>query len=249
MNARALAARHEKLAAAAQGTTDPKAASGAKSAEAADSNSFLDTVLDIVNPLQHVPLVSTAYRAITGDKIGDVARIAGDTLYGGLAGLGSAVANIAFREITGKDFGDTALALLGIDDAQTTPTAVAQAKPASTTLASAPTAPAAAKGGIVDLTSAQSAALSAQIAAMTPAAAAMPQGKATPGAQAPDTGDRREPKPAAVVPAQATNMLADPAAFMASLKARGIDPNLAMRAMTAYQKTLGLGDKAAAVQP
>ena len=50
--------------------------------------------------------------------------------------------------------------------------------------------------------------------------------------------------------AQATSLLADPAAFMATLKARGIDPTLALRAMTAYEKYSGIGFAAkAAAQP
>src|SRR3546814_6236130 len=39
--------------------------------------------LDIINPLQHIPLVSTLYRAITGDEISPHARILGATLFGG----------------------------------------------------------------------------------------------------------------------------------------------------------------------
>lgn len=73
--------------------------------------SFHD-LLSIVNPLQHVPIVATLYRAVTGDTIKPLERIAGDTLYGGVWGFISSVANVAFQEITGKDFGDTALALL-----------------------------------------------------------------------------------------------------------------------------------------
>jgi hypothetical protein len=50
-------------------------------------------------------------------------RIAGDTLYGGVIGLVSSVANVAFEQVTGKDFGETALELLGVG--QDKPTAVA----------------------------------------------------------------------------------------------------------------------------
>ena len=108
---------------------------------------------------------------------------------------------------------------------------------------------AAANNKIIDLTPAQSAALSAQLAALKPAAPLVPQAQATPPAQTPASGNHREPSPASVVPAQATNMLTDPKAFMAGLKARGIDPALAMRAMASYEKSLGLGAKAPAPQP
>jgi hypothetical protein len=67
-------------------------------------------LLDIVNPLQHLPVVGTLYRAITGDKIGTVEKIAGDALYGGLWGAVGSVADTAFEAVTGKDFGSTVLA-------------------------------------------------------------------------------------------------------------------------------------------
>jgi hypothetical protein len=73
--------------------------------------SFHDLV-SIVNPLQHIPVVSTLYRKLTGDTIKPLERIAGDTLYGGWMGLVSSVANLVFEKETGKDFGDTVLAFL-----------------------------------------------------------------------------------------------------------------------------------------
>jgi hypothetical protein len=67
--------------------------------------------LSIINPLQHIPVIGTLYRAITGDTIGVPEKIAGDALYGGLWGAVSSVADAAFQAVTGKDFGDTVLAL------------------------------------------------------------------------------------------------------------------------------------------
>jgi hypothetical protein len=88
---------------------------------------FFNHVLDVVNPLQHLPVVGTLYRAITGDKIGAVEKIAGDTLYGGLWGAVGSVADVAFEAATGKDFGGTMLAMVtGNHDA---PTVVADAGP------------------------------------------------------------------------------------------------------------------------
>lgn len=71
--------------------------------------------LDIINPLQHIPVISTLYRAITGDRPGTPEKIAGDTLYGGVIGLVASLADTAFKEITGKDVGDTVLAFLSGD--------------------------------------------------------------------------------------------------------------------------------------
>lgn len=87
--------------------------------------SFHD-LLDIVNPLQHLPVIGTLYRAITGEHIGKLEKVAGDALYGGLWGAVSSVADLAFEAVTGKDFGDTVLALFtGHHDAKA-PVAVAQ---------------------------------------------------------------------------------------------------------------------------
>lgn len=55
----------------------------------AENFSFSD-LLDTINPLQHIPLVSSIYRGITGDEIHPAARVAGDILYGGAIGLASA---------------------------------------------------------------------------------------------------------------------------------------------------------------
>jgi len=68
--------------------------------------SFKD-LIDMVNPLQHIPVIGTLYRHITGDAINTVPKIAGDTLYGGLEGFAGSVADTIFEKITGKSFGDT----------------------------------------------------------------------------------------------------------------------------------------------
>jgi hypothetical protein len=70
---------------------------------------FFHHLLDVVNPLQHLPVIGTIYRAITGEHIGAVEQIAGDTLYGGLWGAVSSVAEVAFQGITGKSVEDTVL--------------------------------------------------------------------------------------------------------------------------------------------
>jgi hypothetical protein len=72
--------------------------------------SFIKTVLDIINPLQHIPVINTIYRQVTGDEISPIARLAGDTLYGGPVGAAVALADIAIEKKTGKDIGETAMA-------------------------------------------------------------------------------------------------------------------------------------------
>lgn len=87
-------------------------------------------VLDIINPLQHIPIVATIYRAITGDEISPGARLAGGALYGGPIGFAAATLNAVVDEETGHDVGETVLAALTGEDTETAPgTAVAAAKP------------------------------------------------------------------------------------------------------------------------
>lgn len=96
-----------------------------------DSNSdqghgFFDELLDIINPLQHVPVVGTLYRALTGDHLDGLAKVAGDALYGGLWGAVSAVADVAFEAVTGKSAEQTVLAWFDSSDSKTgTPVRVA----------------------------------------------------------------------------------------------------------------------------
>ena len=76
-----------------------------------------DDFLDIINPLQHLPVVSFIYRALTGDKIKPAMRILGDIGYGGPTGFMSSCAEVLFEAIFGEDVGGTAIALLtGGDD-------------------------------------------------------------------------------------------------------------------------------------
>ena len=118
----------------------PAPAAVAAATKTDDSGFSFADLLDIVNPLQHIPVVSTLYRSITGDGIGTPEKIAGDTLYGGLVGFFASLADTAFKEITGKDVGDTVLAFLTGDDAPVQ-TAAASEKPAQVASAQAVNTP------------------------------------------------------------------------------------------------------------
>jgi len=77
-----------------------------------DGSSFsFHDILDTLNPLQHIPFVGTLYRWITGDNPGNVARLIGDTLYGGPFGAAGGLLSIAVKEETGKEFGELAAAV------------------------------------------------------------------------------------------------------------------------------------------
>lgn len=103
----------------------------AKTAEAKSESGFsFGDLLDIINPLQHIPVVSTLYRHLTGDKIGTPEKIAGDTLYGGLTGLACSIGDTLFAELTGKSVGDTVYAaIIGDDDEPATGVAQNDTKP------------------------------------------------------------------------------------------------------------------------
>jgi hypothetical protein len=91
-------------------------ASDGASQPAQQHEGFFHHLLDVVNPLQHLPIIGTIYRAITGERLDAVEKIAGDTLYGGLWGAVSSIADVAFEGLTGKSFEDTAIALFKSDD-------------------------------------------------------------------------------------------------------------------------------------
>lgn len=83
--------------------------------------------LDMINPLQHIPVISSVYRSITGESINPVSRVAGDVLYGGALGAVSAVvggvsavADAVSESQTGKDTTGVVLASLFGDDSKNT---------------------------------------------------------------------------------------------------------------------------------
>lgn len=98
--------------------TDPANPSKEFSFFGDDGVSFWD-VLDMVNPLQHIPVISTAYRSLTGDQIDPGSRLIGGTLLGGPIGLVASAANVALEHGTGKDAGNHVLAWF--DDAEEVP--------------------------------------------------------------------------------------------------------------------------------
>ncbi len=77
----------------------------------ADGLTFGD-VLDVINPLQHVPIVSFIYRAITGDTISAASKVTGGALFGGLIGFAAAVADTVLEESSGKDAGAYVMAVM-----------------------------------------------------------------------------------------------------------------------------------------
>ena len=101
------------------------------------SFSFAD-LIDTINPLQHIPVVATAYRELTGDEMSPQARMAGGALYGGPIGFVASMVDSAIDMATGNDIGGHLFAgLFGPDKpAETVATTAPQPSAAAITTAS-----------------------------------------------------------------------------------------------------------------
>lgn len=88
--------------------------------------SFWD-FLDLINPLQHIPIVNTIYREATGDTIKPELKLAGGAVLGGPLGFVSSLADVIFEQETGKDIGSTMVAAVFGDETEA-PVQVAKAQ-------------------------------------------------------------------------------------------------------------------------
>lgn len=82
-----------------------------------ESYGFKD-IIDVINPLQHIPIINTAYQKITGDTIKPAAQILGGGLFGGPLGAGGAAINVAVETQTGKNISGHAFAAFTKKNAQ-----------------------------------------------------------------------------------------------------------------------------------
>jgi|GEM_PF-1117744 len=110
----------------------------AKSGELDEAAFSFGDLLDVVNPLQHLPLVSDLYREVTGDEISPPARVVGSTLYGGALGAAASLVNTVVEQATGDDIGGHVLAFLTGEEEAPAPVQTADARPAQPPAAEAP---------------------------------------------------------------------------------------------------------------
>ena len=87
-----------------------------------DGMSFSD-ILDVINPLQHIPLISTLYRSVTGDEIDPASKLMGSTLYWGPFGAVTSLIDVMIEFSTGKDIGEHTLNIIKGDHANVKRTA------------------------------------------------------------------------------------------------------------------------------
>jgi hypothetical protein len=97
----------------------------------------LSDLLDVINPLQHIPVISSIYRNLTGDEISAAAKLAGGTLYGGPLGLVSAFVSGVVEDAAGTTLGDVIVAAFSDENNTEIAANVAAILPAADTAASA----------------------------------------------------------------------------------------------------------------
>lgn len=89
----------------------PSAQESAETALWGEDGFTFGDLLDIVNPLQQLPVVSTVYREISGETISTVSRLAGGALLGGPIGFLVAALSAGLEAATGDDLGGHVFAL------------------------------------------------------------------------------------------------------------------------------------------
>lgn len=94
----------------------PAPAAESPPAEAEDDSFGFADIIDFVNPLQHIPIVSYFYRQITGDTIKPIAQIVGGAVFGGPIGAAGGLVNAVVEEETGRDLTGNAIALAQGED-------------------------------------------------------------------------------------------------------------------------------------
>ena len=87
--------------------------SGLKLWDNGDLPSFSD-ILDFINPLQQLPVISNLYQQETGDTMGAIAKIGGATLLGGPIGGIAALANEVLEATTGHDVAGHVMGFMGM---------------------------------------------------------------------------------------------------------------------------------------
>ena len=78
----------------------------------ADGEASFGDALDAVNPLQHIPVVSSVYRTFSGDDIGLGARLIGGAIFGGPLGVIFAGISALFEEASGGNIADHGVAFV-----------------------------------------------------------------------------------------------------------------------------------------
>jgi len=68
-----------------------------------DSSFGIADVVDMINPLQHIPLVSNLYQSVTGDTMGGLAQIVGGAIFGGPIGALASAGMVAYQSAKAQE--------------------------------------------------------------------------------------------------------------------------------------------------
>jgi hypothetical protein len=82
-------------------------------------------VIDIVNPLQHIPIINSIYRKISGDTIAPAMEIAGGALFGGPLGAALSFVTTIFQSQFNTDNADPGSPDMNRQSTTNNPTAIA----------------------------------------------------------------------------------------------------------------------------
>lgn len=72
-------------------------------------------VVDVINPLHHLPVIGTLYRQWTGDVLKPMSNIIGGAIFGGPVGAIGSTIDVIVKDRTGRDIGENALAIVGLE--------------------------------------------------------------------------------------------------------------------------------------
>ncbi len=86
-------------------------AAQARQQSSAKEGDFFSELVDAVNPLHHLPGVSTLYHNAIDDPISTFSQLAGGLLFGGPVGFVAAAINAALENDTGKNLPEHVLAM------------------------------------------------------------------------------------------------------------------------------------------
>lgn len=73
-------------------------------------------LIDMINPLQHIPIVSFLYRSLTGDEIRPISRIVGGALFTGGIGAATGLIDAIVENETGKDMASNVVSWVTNDE-------------------------------------------------------------------------------------------------------------------------------------
>jgi len=88
-----------------------------------DGLTFRD-LLDLINPLHHIPVIGTIYRRLTGDTIDPAMRIIGGGLLGGPIGAAASLAGAVVEHVMDHRLKEQLPGTLGPDGQEVTPAGV-----------------------------------------------------------------------------------------------------------------------------